>query len=159
MLIDSFEGKYRFLSNFYAQPVTFEGILYPSVEHAYQAAKTMDLQERAYIATLTAGKAKRAGRKLVLRSDWEAVKLTIMEQLVLDKFSNSEHLWRLLMATGNDQLVEGNWWGDTYWGVCRGIGQNHLGKILMKVRTALQSSTGFMPGSPNDEAARLAAHG
>jgi N-glycosidase YbiA len=132
--IDSFEGEYGFLSNFYPCRIYYNGLWYPSVEHAYQAAKTADLDERIRVQSAkTAGKAKRLGKSVTLRPDWEEVKLEIMRLLVYKKFFDYE-LRKRLCETGAAELVEGNWWGDTYWGVCKGVGENHLGKILMKIR-------------------------
>lgn len=134
MAITSFSGKYEFLSNFYYSPVTYEGITYPTVEHAFQAAKTFDVTERRRISEMkTPGMAKRAGRRVLLRKDWEAVKFDIMKTLVTQKFED-EKLKQLLLDTGDEELVEGNTWHDTCWGVCNGVGQNNLGKILMSVR-------------------------
>lgn len=134
-MIDSFTGPYRWLSNFWIVPVMFEGVQYRSVEHAYVAAKTLDLDKREEIrAVETPGQVKRLGRKLTLRPDWDAVKLGVMEILLRSKF-RQEHLRKLLLSTGSVELIEGNTWGDTYWGVCDGVGENHLGKLLMKLRS------------------------
>lgn len=136
-VIDRFHGEYRFLSNFYPVEVTFGGNVYPSVEHAYQAAKTLDEEDRQKIAKLkTAGEAKRYGRKVKMRPDWDHVKLNIMKELLQQKFDRDENpdLWKLLSLTGKAKLVEGNDWHDTYWGVCDGIGANHLGRLLMEIR-------------------------
>lgn len=140
-MIDSFAGEYRFLSNFWACSVWFEGKYYPSSEHAYQAAKTQDESIRDYIAELKAGQAKRFGKELKLRKDWEFVKDYMMLQILRDKFSteNSE-LRKLLYHTGHQELIEGNTWGDTYWGVCNGVGENKLGKMLMLVREELNAT-------------------
>lgn len=130
-MIDSFKGPYAFLSNFHPSLV---GGAYPTVEHAFQAAKTRDPEQRAKVATCaTPAQAKRLGRKVTLRPDWEDVKLDVMEELLRQKFENPD-LLTLLRATAPHELVEGNTWGDTYWGVCRGKGRNHLGKLLMKIR-------------------------
>lgn len=135
--INSFTGDYRFLSNFYPCQVELDGRTYPSTEHAYQAAKTLKLDERKpfYKSPLpTAGEAKKLGRKLTLRSDWEGVKLSVMEGLLRQKFNQPE-LKEKLLETGDATLVEGNTWGDTFFGVDkRKGGQNHLGKLLMKIR-------------------------
>lgn len=139
-MIDSFTGENRFLSNFWPSEVELDGMLFPTVEHAYVAAKTLDLEQRAEIATVaTPGQVKRLGRKLVLRPDWEDVKLSIMEDLVRQKFQDPR-LAKVLLATGDQELVEGNTWGDTFWGVCFNVGLNHLGLILMEVRDDLQHS-------------------
>lgn len=137
-MINNFDGKYRFLSNFYSYPIEYEGIVYPSNEHAFQAAKSLDEAVRKEIASLpTPGQAKRMGRHVELRSDWEKVKVDIMYELCKTKFSSIEMKEKLL-ATGNEPLEEGNTWNDQFWGVCRGKGENHLGKILMKVRDELK---------------------
>lgn len=133
-MIDAFFGEYRFLSNFWPASVEHDGIRYSSVEHAFQAAKTLDMDERRRVAALpTAKEAKQAGRHLVLRGDWETARLDVMLELVRRKFRHVDLRERLL-ATADHELVEGNTWNDHFWGVCRGRGENHLGKILMRVR-------------------------
>ena len=136
--IDCFDGEYGFLSNFYAHPVYHDGILYPTNEHAFQAAKTMDLNKRKEIAALkTPGQAKRAGRHVLLREDWEEVKYQVMKEIVSAKFLDPD-LKEKLLATGDTELIEGNTWHDCWWGVCDGVGQNNLGKILMEIRNLLK---------------------
>lgn len=139
-MITQFTGQYRFLSNFHPCNIIFDGETYPSVEHAYQAAKTLDSEERKTIrACSTPGKAKRAGRKVNLRPDWNHVRLSIMTSLIATKFSIPD-LGRKLRATYPACLVEGNYWHDDFWGACLCFkcrntkGQNHLGKILMTER-------------------------
>lgn len=133
-MITSFQGRYRFLSNFYLSPVRWGGIVYPTVEHAYQALKTGDYEERARVAALTTpGEAKRAGRAFHLPANWESTKVDKMEHLLYRKFTKYE-LRKLLLETGNEGLVEGNTWGDTFWGVYRGSGRNMLGRLLMRIR-------------------------
>lgn len=133
--ITEFQGEHRFLSNFWPTEVVHEGITYPSAEHAYQAAKTLDMSERRRIAAIRdPGEAKREGRKLTQRPDWETAKFTVMEQCVRDKFTRNAELAARLRATGDAELIEGNTWGDRVWGVYQGQGENRLGKILMKVR-------------------------
>lgn len=137
--IESFLGEYRFLSNFWPAPVEFEGIFFPSVEHAYQAAKSLDVEERRRIAAIVKpGDAKRAGRAVALRPDWEQVKLRVMEECVRYKFTHQAELREKLLATGDTELIEGNTWNDRFWGVCDGQGENHMGRILMKVRAELR---------------------
>jgi ribA/ribD-fused uncharacterized protein len=137
--IDSFQGEYRYLSNFWAVEVVFEGMTYPTAEHAYQAAKSLDPAERQRIAgSPTPAEAKRAGRALKPRDDWETAKFQVMEVVVLDKFTRHADLRRQLLATGDAELIEGNTWGDRVWGVYQGEGENRLGKILMKVRAELR---------------------
>ena len=134
-MIHQFHGEFKFLSNFYHHPIVWENIRYPSTEHAYQAAKTMNVFIRQQMAhERSPGKVKRLGNKLTLRPDWEKVKLNTMLQLCQIKFAVDTDLARQLIATRPHVLVEGNKWGDTFWGVCDGVGENHLGKILMHIR-------------------------
>ena len=133
-MINSFQGDYRFLSNFWPVRVQLDGATYTTVEHAYQAAKTLDDRERNTVRrALTPGEAKRAGRRVTKRADWEQVKIEVMRVLLQQKF-RSDYLHDKLQATRGHELVEGNTWGDTFWGVCRGVGENHLGKLLMQIR-------------------------
>lgn len=137
-MIDSFRGKHFFLSNFYHCYVMLDGEFYPSVEHAYQAAKTLDPKEREKIKNAgNPGVAKRLGKTVSHRSDWKKVKVDIMLDLVRQKFNRSRDLTEKLLETGDHELIEGNAWGDQFWGVYRGKGENHLGKILMQVRREL----------------------
>ena len=132
--IDVFRGSYRFLSNFWGCSIRFDGATYPTVENAYQAAKTLDLRQRRPLENCSPGDAKRFGRRLLLRPDWEAAKLSVMRDLLAAKFRCGSDLATLLDRTGHHLLVEGNAWGDTFWGVCRGRGENHLGRLLMERR-------------------------
>lgn len=139
-MIDCFAGRYSFLSNFFPSSITWEGLTYRSVEHAYQASKTLDLGWRKKIADeYFASSAKKLGRQAPLRDSWEVVKVDVMDQLLRLKF-RSPRLKQLLLETGNEELAEGNYWGDTFWGVCEGVGENHLGKLLMEIREELRSA-------------------
>ena len=140
--INGFFNEFRFLSNFWMSEVVFEGIQYPSVEHAFQAAKSLELTEREWIRKApTPKEAKHRGYKIYeLRSDWEEVKIGIMEELVRQKFTNHSILQEALLLTGDAYLEETNTWNDVFWGVCNEVGENHLGKILMKVREELTNS-------------------
>lgn len=137
MAILKFEGRHSFLSNFESDPILLDGKIYQTLEHAYQAAKTLDPVEREAIAACsTAGKAKRHGLRVTLRKDWEDIKVDIMYVLLRKKFSEEPYK-TLLLETNDEHLEEGNWWGDCYWGVSpagSGIGENVLGKLLMEVR-------------------------
>jgi ribA/ribD-fused uncharacterized protein len=138
--ISTFKTKdFQFLCNFYPCKIIYDGIEYPSSEHAFQAAKTLDGIERLKICDLsTPVEAKRAGRKLKsIRPDWDNIRLQIMEDIVRAKFTQHPELAAKLKATGNRELIEGNWWNDTFWGVCNGVGENNLGKILMKIRSKM----------------------
>lgn len=140
-MIDRFSGANRFLSNFWPAKVMLDGVEYPSTEYAYQAAKTIDpVVRKAIAACATPGQAKRAGAKAKTRTDWADVKVSVMRDLLRQKFSQPDLRTRLL-DTGNHRLVEGNTWGDVFWGVCNGAGQNHLGKLLMDVRRELREGT------------------
>ena len=136
-MIDRFAGEFAFLSNFFNIPVYYNGLLYQNSEAAFQAQKTLDSEERKRFSTMNPSEAKRAGKSVELREDWEYVKDDIMFDIVLSKFASNPFLKKLLFTTGDEELVEGNTWNDTYWGVCNGKGENHLGKILMKVREVL----------------------
>lgn len=139
--IMQFKDEYRFLSNFKLAPVEYEGVIYPSVENAYQAAKTLDVDQRKPFELYLPHEAKRHSKTLTIRDDWSLVKTEIMTRLVYQKFTH--HIWLadLLVVTEDLPLVEGNWWGDTYWGVDikTGEGDNRLGKILMDVRCDIES--------------------
>ena len=138
-MIRSFKGRYRFLSNFYPCQIKWEGKWYPTSEHAFQAAKTFDRHERELIRKLrTPGMARTAGRSVSLRADWEKKKIDIMIEILICKFSLNGNMKRLLFVTGEEELVEGNTWGDTFWGVCEGEGENWLGIILMGIRDDLR---------------------
>lgn len=134
-VIREFTGKYRFLSNFYPCTVRFsDGRVAKSSEHAYMACKTTDAGQRDRIlACETPAQAKRLGRSIPLRDGWNDMRVEVMEACLRSKFSNPE-LRSKLLATGEAELVEGNKWGDKFWGVCNGVGENQLGKLLMKLR-------------------------
>lgn len=136
MVVEKFFGKYRFLSNFWPCNVIYDGVEYPSTEHAYQAAKTLDKDVREKIRIAKTADAKKLGQTVKIRDDWEQVKVLIMWSLIDQKF-NDEELSRKLAETGSDMLIEGNTWGDRYWGVCNGEGQNILGQLLMIKRNLL----------------------
>ena len=136
-VIDQFRGEFHWLSNFFLCQVEFEGMNFSNVEAAFQAAKCLDMKERERFFGLSGGQAKRLGRRVELRSDWEEVKIEIMRQVLKSKFTQNSELREKLIATGDTELIEGNNWNDTFWGVCRGKGRNHLGKLLMEVRAEL----------------------
>lgn len=148
-MINNFDKNYAFLSNFYDAPVIYEGITYLNSEAAFQAAKTLDLKERQKFSTLNPSQAKKAGRKLDLREDWEKVKNQVMYDVCYAKFSSNTHLKLLLIATKDEELVEGNWWHDNYWGDCScdkckdTIGRNELGRILMQIRDNLKKENNY----------------
>lgn len=136
-MINSFKNEYEFLSNFYECFIMYNGITYRNVEAAYQAQKC---PERASeFSKLSGAEAKKLGRTVSIRADWEDIKLKIMKKLIYLKFELNPALKEKLLATKDKYIEEGNWWGDTYWGVCTNkkynhIGENHLGKIIMETR-------------------------
>lgn len=136
--ITEFRGPHRFLSNFWPVSVEYHGITYPSAEHAYQASKALHSRDAAKIAlAATAGAAKLLGRVVELRPGWDAEKVRIMYEILYAKFTQNKELRDRLVNTGNRPLVEGNTWGDTFWGMCDGQGQNQLGRLLMSLRDEL----------------------
>ena len=157
-MIESFSGRYRFLSNFYPAKIEHQGITYPTVEHYYVAMKVKNDQQidgkyismmdcRELIAKMPAeqaGKLKQFGRIIKVRKDWDNVKLDVMLFGVREKFKHTE-LKEMLLSTGDQELIEGNWWHDNFFGVCTcgpcdGRGKNNLGKILMRVREESKSN-------------------
>ena len=138
-MIIEFKEEYRWLSNFISVEVEFEGVKYKSVEHAYQAAKSEDKIWRAFCASdISAGKVKRSSRDIEIRADWEDIKIGVMKNLLIQKFTD-ENFTSLLLATGDKYIIEGNTWGDTFWGVDMktGEGKNNLGLLIMEIRASL----------------------
>jgi ribA/ribD-fused uncharacterized protein len=155
--IATFRGEHRFLSNFAAFPVVFDGVEYPTAEHAYVAAKTLDPEIRASVRRIdTPGNAKYRGRSIVLRADWDDVRDEVMLAIVRSKFTRNPQAREQLIATGDAELIEGNTWHDNYWGRCRckgcrGVVEAHnvLGRLLMMVREELRrASNPFDVGMP-----------
>lgn len=137
MTIDSFRGDYFFLSNFAPSPVIYKGREFDTVEHAYQAAKcTTEEELDIFVDLQTPAEAKKFGRTVKLRPDWEDVKIDIMKDLLRQKFHITKYRDQLL-ATGSSTLIEGNHHGDKFWGVCNGVGENVLGQLLMEIRSEL----------------------
>lgn len=136
--IDEFKNKYFFLSNFYLRPMVYEGLTYRCAEAAFQSAKVKDKKDRWDFIDLNPSEAKRLGRKIPLRADWEEIKDEVMYQVCKSKFCNDVEMQDLLLATENALLEEGNTWGDRYWGTVNGIGKNKLGQILMKIREEIK---------------------
>ena len=140
-MIKEFQGKYRWLSNFWMCPIRYAGVIWPSVEHAFQGTKNLNsIYQRKILNCRTPGEAKKLGKTVILRSDWEDIKIFCMTELLRKKFSIPDLRERLL-ETGTEYLQEGNYWNDLFWGVNlrTGKGKNNLGKILMKVREEIQT--------------------
>ena len=146
-MIDRFEGQYDFLSNFYPSPFVWKERTYPTVEHFFQAHKAKTQEDFEFIMRQsTPSGSKWAGRQVELRSDWEDIKDTVMMTALRLKFTQNPELKEKLLATGNEQLIEGTTWHDQYWGICTcprcgGKGKNHLGILLMKLREELRNDT------------------
>ena len=137
LVVNSFRGDYSFLSNFFECPVTYNNLTYTNNEAAFQAQKCVSDSEKIQFTKLNPSEAKKLGRKVTLRKDWESVKIKIMKEIVREKFVQDPELAHKLIATGNAYLEEGNTWGDKVWGTVNGLGANNLGIILMKVRNEL----------------------
>lgn len=138
--IDRFRGEYEFLSNFYPAKLAFDGVVYENSESAYQAQKLADPNAREQFTHRYADEAKRMGQKVNIREDWDQVKLECMRNIVEAKFTQNPRLAKRLVETGSRELVEGNHWGDTYWGIDLRSreGENNLGRLLMELRERFQ---------------------
>lgn len=140
-VIGVFRGtEYNFLCNFYNADVTINGVTFANNESAFQAFKCWD-RVHEFIG-LSPDDAKKLGRRVRLRPDWEDVKEQVLYDVVFAKFSGNDELKRRLLATGDVYLIEGNYWKDTHWGVFKGRGKNKLGDILMTVRSDLRNGGG-----------------
>lgn len=146
MKIDSFKDGFAFLSNFEPATTSYKGLEFPTTEHAYQAAKAITMKDMEAVRNcLTAGAAKRLGRKIMIRQDWEEVRIPLMMNFLRQKFQLQPRK-DLLLSTGDHELIEGNTWGDTFWGICDGKGENWLGKCLMHIRKELREFNGIIAG-------------
>lgn len=151
-MIDKFDGGYFFLSNFYECEVVYDGITYKNSEAAFQAQKCADPIKRGQFANLNPSEAKRLGRKVELREDWESIKNEVMYAVCYAKFSQNPDLKERLLETCGDYLEEGNYWHDNYWGVCScdkckdKVRKNQLGSILMQLRLEF-----LLEGEKNNE--------
>lgn len=152
--IRRFRLEYDYLSNFYPACVRVDGLEYLSAEAAFQAAKCAKAEDRLLFTELNSNDAKRLGRKIAVRPDWESVRVGEMEKVVRAKFTQNPHLARFLVETGDAPLLEGNSWRDTFWGVDQktGAGENHLGKILMALRAEFREDG--IPSQENVSACR-----
>ena len=137
--IAGFVGEYRWLSNYLPCPVRYEGRAYGSSEAAYHASK-YPADQRDEFTSLDPDASKKLSRKKgVDQAWWDARKERVMSEIVAAKFAQNPELAEKLLATGDRQLEEANWWGDKFWGTVKGEGKNVLGKILMTVRTDLRA--------------------
>jgi ribA/ribD-fused uncharacterized protein len=150
-MITAFRGRWTRLSNYSLCSIMYKGHFYTSVEHAYQAMKSLDPDvQRRIREQPSPAAAKRLARAVELRADWDNVKISIMRELLLEKFSQEPDK-SLLMSTTGEGLVEGNWWGDIFWGQCPlGTGENWLGKLLMQLRAEFADHIPPTPSSETD---------
>lgn len=142
-IIKEFKGEYSWLSNFTNCKINYQGKEYPSVEHAYMSAKC-DAEEWKTIcqdASIHASIIKKESRNIPLVSNWENIKLEVMYECLKEKYSQEPFKTKLL-KTGEATIIEGNWWGDMYWGVClkTQAGENKLGLLIMLIRNQLRES-------------------
>jgi len=148
-MIESFSGEYRWLSNFWPVEIEWMGLDFPSLEHGYVASKCASFEdvyailhdEKGNQRELTGGQVKRFGRKIKIRGDWDGMRVQTMRSLLTLKFQDPE-LRKKLIATGDEEIIEGNRWHDSFWGQCScetcPPGENNLGKLLMQLRKELQ---------------------
>lgn len=142
--IDDFRGHFFFLSNFYPCYIKKYGLVFKSTEALYQVAKLDTKLRLSHIGSLrkifsdlTPNQSKVLGQYIPLRKDWDEIKISVMNDILVQKFQNPI-LKQKLLETGNAELIEGNTWNDRFWGVCKGEGENHLGKLLMQIREILK---------------------
>lgn len=142
-IITEFQGEYRWLSNFWYCPVRIDGVDFPSSENAYQAMKFPKIMWHRF-QHISPAAAKKMAHRLNMNKpydpEWQKKHLENMEIVTRAKYAQNADLEIRLLQTGDAILQEGNYWNDTFWGVCRGIGQNNLGKLLMKIREELRRS-------------------
>jgi ribA/ribD-fused uncharacterized protein len=143
MIISEFQGEHRWLSNHVLARIVYDGHEFPTVEHAYVYSKTLVKEEQDFFLSemteMSPGQAKRIGKSLTLRPDWDLVRLDIMRDMTTQKY-NIPYYRTKLLETGDAEIVEGNTWGDTFWGKCNGVGENNLGKIIMSVREYIRNA-------------------
>lgn len=143
-MISEFQENYRWLSNFHEMEIKFMGFTFPSTENAYQAAKSSSIEHARKCTICSPAVSKKLGRNCVIRPNWDEIKLQIMFDINMIKYSNEE-LALMLIHTGTQEIVEGNYWHDNFWGNCycprcKGFaGENNLGKIIMKIRDIIGS--------------------
>ena len=139
--ITEFKDEYRWLSNFSPVSIELDEIEYPSVEHAYMSAKSDNEYWKNYCSNKnnTAGEVKRASKTIILVDNWDEIKLSIMEECLMQKFTQEPYMTNLI-NTKNVEIEEGNRWGDKFWGIClkTNVGENNLGKLIMKIRKELK---------------------
>ena len=136
-MINSFTNEYYFLSNYSDSEFVYDGIQYQNAESAFQSQKCANKEDRKQFSKLNSTEARKLGRKVSLRKDWESVKVNEMRKIVKEKFLQNPDLQKKLIETNSEYLEEGNPWGDRLWGTVDGCGANLLGQILMELRDEL----------------------
>lgn len=139
-MIQEFKEEYRWLSNFLPCKISLRGRIFYSVEHAYMSEKNnSDSWKDLCASHIPAGEIKKLSKEIKLRPDWEEVKLLVMEHCLRQKFNQAPYSDKL-KGTGDIHIQEGNYWNDTFWGVClrTNEGLNHLGKLIMKIREEIR---------------------
>jgi ribA/ribD-fused uncharacterized protein len=126
--------KNTYLSNFYESVILHDGMLYRNAESAFQASKCTEPKDRLLFQSLLGAEAKALGKKVIMREDWNEVRLSIMWDVLQAKFAQHPDLIAKLIATGDEEIIEGNTWNDKFWGKYNGEGMNHLGIMLMAIR-------------------------
>ena len=139
------QGLYGCFSNFAYAPMEYNGLHFDSSEAAWQAQKCTNSEDIKQFCNLSASAAKRLGRSVTLRKDWEDVKYDIMVEVLKAKFTQNQNMLRVLLSTQDKLLVEDTTgWHDNIWGSCScprcaaTTGKNLLGKALMQVRSDLK---------------------
>jgi ribA/ribD-fused uncharacterized protein len=141
-VIMEFKEEFAWLSNFWEVTVDWDGLTYNSSEAVYQAAKCKNSEQRKEFVGISALESKKLGKSIELREDWESVKVEVMTDILKCKFDQNPDLKEKLIQTGDADLIEGNWWGDVFWGRCNGMGMNWLGYLLKKLREEYQKENG-----------------
>ena len=156
-VITEFKGEWEGLSNFAPCHIFAREFEFPTLENAFQALKCIKDSDAARFVSLSPGDAKRLGRRVDLRPDWERVKVSIMKSLLRQKFLSKPEYTCLLLSTGYARLEEGNTWGDRFWGVClpKREGKNMLGRLLMEIREEIRiMQSGVWPEQKQEVASK-----
>jgi len=136
------DSDYSWMSNFAPIPIQdSEGKTWPTVEHLFQAAKSLNRSEQDMIRKAPSPKmAKKLGRAVKLRKGWDNMRLNVMKGILKRKFEQHPDLKEKLLATGNEPIEEDAHW-DEFWGTGKfGHGKNWMGKLLMQLRGEFRSS-------------------
>lgn len=165
LVIPEFKGDYYFLSNFHYHDQHFttadKPLVMKTAEHVFQAAKYKAMpslsedEKVSYVVKVSSAKTPTEARNLGKKAKgldveaWDAMKIDVMREILLSKFADAD-LEARLMATGDAMLVEGNTWGDTFWGRCDKKGYNILGVLLMEIRGYYRLCNNKWPTMPKD---------